>query len=278
MGNALVTNWSDTQTSLYSIQSSSSNAAGWAIGTVLTHYCVAAWIWKANTKTKDTSPSYVISLFMFWTIWTLSFNSRYAGADFSEDQKRNYYIAFLCLGVPGFLANLIFSSLWQFVSKDKIGSIDEETSTSLTNPLLEEETVAALDTDEETLIIQPSTQHPAKKEPINYINNIKIFLTCIVIAHHSFCGWGGWWPGVMNMGITDPSWGLLIPFNFMVINASYFMNMFFFYSGYFVPKSFDKKKGYEFLFDRVKRLGIPFTVYVYILGPYVEQGSYNVLT
>ena len=43
--------------------------------------------------------------------------------------------------------------------------------------------------------------------------------------------------------------------------------------GYFVPKSFDKKGLYEFLFDRVKRLGIPFVVYTYLLGPYVYAGT-----
>jgi len=50
------------------------------------------------------------------------------------------------------------------------------------------------------------------------------------------------------------------------------MNLFFFYSGFFVPKSFDKKGRYDFLFDRVKRLGIPFVVYSFLIGPYIEGG------
>ena len=278
MGNALVTNSTEAQKALYGIQASSSNAVGWAIGTVLTHYCVAAWIWKTKTNTKDTSPSFIISLLMFWVLWTLSFNSSYDdGTDIAEDQERNYYIAFLCLGVPGFLANLLFSSLWNFVTKHKTESKDEETSTSLTHPLLlEEQTVTTLDADEETPEHQPLTQPPPKKEPVHYINNIKIFLTCVVITHHSFADFG-WWPGMLSM-VTGTSWGMAIPAIYLLIDASYFMNMFFFYSGYFVPKSFDKKKGHDFLFDRVKRLGIPFTVYTYVLGPYVEIGSYIIST
>ena len=274
MGNALVTNWTDTQKALYGIQTSSSNAVGWAIGTVLTHYCVATWIWKTKTKKKDTSPSFIISLLMFWTLWTLSFNAYYNdGTAIPEDQKRSYYIAFLFLGVPGFLANLLFSFLWNFVTKHKTESKNEETSTSLTHPLLlEEQTVTTLDADEETPEIQPITQPPPKKEPVHYINNIKIFLTCVVITHHSFANFGSWWLGIISMGMEDPSWGMAIPLIYDLVDASYFMNMFFFYSGYFVPKSFDKKKGRDFLFDRVKRLGIPFTVYTYVLGPYVEQG------
>jgi len=59
---------------------------------------------------------------------------------------------------------------------------------------------------------------------------------------------------------------------FCPVNQSYFMNLFFFFSGYFVPKSFDKKGIHDFLFDRVKRLGIPFVVYSFFLGSYVEYG------
>ena len=275
MGNALVTNWTDTQKALYSVQTSSSNAFGWAIGTTLTHYCVATWIWKTKSERKDTSPSFIISMLMFWTLWTLSFNSTINdGTAIADDQKKSYYIAFLCLGVPGFLANLLFSFSWNFRRGHKKVNEDEETSTSLTHPLLldEEQTETTIDADDETpAVIQPITQPPPKKEPVHYINNIKIFLTCVVITHHSFTNFGSWWPGIISMG-TDFSWGMAIPSIYVLVDASYFMNMFFFYSGYFVPKSFDKKKGHDFLFDRVKRLGIPFTVYTYVLGPYVEEG------
>jgi len=50
-------------------------------------------------------------------------------------------------------------------------------------------------------------------------------------------------------------------------NQSFFMNLFFFISGYFVPRSFDKKGAYVFLVERAKRLGIPFVLYVFLLGP-----------
>ena len=73
-------------------------------------------------------------------------------------------------------------------------------------------------------------------------------------------------------------WGNIILFIFTVTNASYFMNLFFFYSGYFVPKSFDKKGMYSFLFDRAKRLGVPFVVYTFFLGPFVYSGeSYGMM-
>ena len=45
-------------------------------------------------------------------------------------------------------------------------------------------------------------------------------------------------------------------------------------SGYFVPKSLDKKGIHEFLFDRAKRLLTPFVVYTFFLGPFVEYGKF----
>ena len=51
------------------------------------------------------------------------------------------------------------------------------------------------------------------------------------------------------------------------VNQSYFMGLFFFWSGYFVPSSLDKKGFERFLHERFIRIGIPFTLYVYLLGP-----------
>ena len=95
-------------------------------------------------------------------------------------------------------------------------------------------------------------------------------LTNVVILHHCAANFADW-PGLQNMSET-PGWWNYILFVFTSVNASYFMNLFFFLSGFFVPKSFDKKGLYGFLFDRVKRLGIPFVVYTYFIGPYVYQG------
>merc|ERR1712188_5651 len=48
-------------------------------------------------------------------------------------------------------------------------------------------------------------------------------------------------------------------------------NLFFFLSGYFVPRSFDKKGAYVFITERAKRLGIPFVVYIFLLGPFCRR-------
>merc|ERR1719174_266493 len=71
--------------------------------------------------------------------------------------------------------------------------------------------------------------------------------------------------------LTD-NWGSEALNLFITTNASYFMQLFFFFSGYFVPKSFDKKGSVVFLQERIKRLGIPSVVYSFLIGPYVQVG------
>ena len=48
-------------------------------------------------------------------------------------------------------------------------------------------------------------------------------------------------PAYFTMTDDPSSWGSFILLTFVDTNASYFMSLFFFYSGYFVPKSYDKK-------------------------------------
>jgi len=57
----------------------------------------------------------------------------------------------------------------------------------------------------------------------------------------------------------------------VTVNQAFFMNLFFFFSGYFVPRSFDKKGAYVFIMERAKRLGIPFVVYIFLLGPFCRR-------
>ena len=54
MGNALVANADKLQTQLWTIQFTSGNSISWAIGTVLTQYCVSEWIWRLAVQRSIT--------------------------------------------------------------------------------------------------------------------------------------------------------------------------------------------------------------------------------
>ena len=93
-----------------------------------------------------------------------------------------------------------------------------------------------------------------------YFDNLKVFLTVIVVVHHTACAFVGtsWFYGLGNFdGNAFKFFGNAT----LLLNQSYFMSLFFFISGYFIPPSYDKKTEYEFMLNKSKRLGIPFYLF-----------------
>jgi glucan biosynthesis protein C len=99
-----------------------------------------------------------------------------------------------------------------------------------------------------------------------FIDNIRIFLTMLVIAHHLmviYAGSGGW---IHHDGLQDDLTDMLGGW-FCAVNQSYFMGLFLFVAAYFVPGAYDRKGPRKFLIDRLIRLGIPLAVYSWVLRP-----------
>ena len=124
------------------------------------------------------APSYIVSALLFWGLYTtISYNS------YSSDVI--YYIATPLIGFLSFVANLAFEWVWIRMTMGRRNRIAAE-GTAV--PLIDE------DADEESLPVLPAEgriveQAQAKKprQTVDYINNIKIFLTFIVILHHCAC-------------------------------------------------------------------------------------------
>lgn len=115
-----------------------------------------------------------------------------------------------------------------------------------------------------------------KKKRAYWIDRLKVFLTIIVVMHHitAVSVGGGWY-----VTLGGYKHGLQVPFSsFMILNQSYFMCLFFFLSGYFTPSSYDRKGPQLFLGDELKRLGIPYLVFTFILGPLMVMYIQTVTT
>jgi surface polysaccharide O-acyltransferase-like enzyme len=96
-----------------------------------------------------------------------------------------------------------------------------------------------------------------------HLDNLKIYLTILVIFHHTAIVYGnlGDWGDFM---VRDPAVDEISPIFltlFNVINQSYFMSGFFLLAGYFTPRSFERKGGWAYIRDRLIRLGIPVLLY-----------------
>jgi glucan biosynthesis protein C len=99
-----------------------------------------------------------------------------------------------------------------------------------------------------------------------FIDNIRTFLTVLVIAHHLmiiYSGSGGW---IYHDNRQDEITSILGGW-FCAVNQSYFMGLFLLISAYFVPGAYDRKGPGRFISDRLVRLGIPLAFYSWILRP-----------
>jgi peptidoglycan/LPS O-acetylase OafA/YrhL len=109
------------------------------------------------------------------------------------------------------------------------------------------------------------------KKRLYYLDNLKVFLIALVIVHHvgqAYGSTGGVWfysfPGerVKSLGL------------FFLFNASFFMGLFFFISGYFLPGSFDRHGAREFIADKLLRFGIPLVFASLIMIPLIDYVRY----
>lgn len=102
---------------------------------------------------------------------------------------------------------------------------------------------------------------PAKPR-LAYIDNVRIFLSMLVVAHHAGQPFGhdGWW--LFQSPLRDHWIGL-----FFSVNEAFFMGLFFLIAGYFHPGSVDRKGPARFVLDRLWRFGLPIAVMVLGVTP-----------
>ncbi len=88
-----------------------------------------------------------------------------------------------------------------------------------------------------------------------YLDNLKVCLTVLVIMHHAgqAYGHGGDWAYTPSNPAEYMPW----IWHFFSTNAAFFMGLYFFISGYFVPRSFDKQGSKQFVHKKLLRLGVP---------------------
>ena len=107
------------------------------------------------------------------------------------------------------------------------------------NPLNSEETPSA-----ELRRSAPAEAAPvAAAARLPFLDNVKVFLTALVVLHHCACAFGacgeGSWYLIVKGGGGPRAFRLCVK-TFVTWNQAYFMSLFFFVSAYFVPTSYAK--------------------------------------
>ena len=107
---------------------------------------------------------------------------------------------------------------------------------------------------------------PKAASRLFFVDNIRVFLTILVILHHlmiTYAGTGDWY---YSEGRQDDVTNALGGW-FCGTNQAYFMGLFLLISAYFVPGSYDRKGPGHFLKDRLIRLGIPLALFSWVINP-----------
>lgn len=101
-----------------------------------------------------------------------------------------------------------------------------------------------------------------QKSRLAYIDNVRIFLSMLVVAHHAGQPYGsdGWW---LFQSPLRSNWIHL----FFGVNEAFFMGLFFLMAGYFHPGSLDRKGPLKFVLDRLWRFGVPIVIMVLGITP-----------
>ena len=121
----------------------------------------------------------------------------------------------------------------------------------------------------------PSPADPSisTRERMLFIDNLRILLITLVVLWHAAVTYGaaGTWP--YQEGQADTLTTILFTL-FYAANGPYVLGFFFLISGYFATGSLDRKGVGTFLWDWIRRLGIPLIIYILIFDPLIYYGLY----
>jgi glucan biosynthesis protein C len=120
---------------------------------------------------------------------------------------------------------------------------------------------------------RPDVLPVSRPARVSSIDNLRVFLTLLVVVHHSAAPYGNLdaWPK-WQQSAPSPAAGLLDLL--LLVNQTFFMGFFFLLSGYFAPGAVDRRGPREFAAERLKRLGIPFLGFIVLLRPFFILPDY----
>ena len=127
-------------------------------------------------------------------------------------------------------------------------------------------------TNTETSNDQAVQQAQSRKESrsrLSFLDNLKVFLTALVLTHHVNCSFGGcgedsWF---LIVGLDGPPVFSGFVSTLSVLDQAFFMSLFFFVSAYFVPSSYKKKGLQKFVAGKRTRLLIPALFVFFVVSP-----------
>jgi glucan biosynthesis protein C len=119
---------------------------------------------------------------------------------------------------------------------------------------------------------QPSSDIQSSSRPrLYFIDNLRILLITLVVIWHMAVTYGasGTWP---YQEVRADDFTSIVFIFLYAANGPYVLGFFFLISGYFATASYKRKGPWSFMWDWIRRLGIPIILYVLIFDPLITFG------
>ncbi|ANZ41487.1 hypothetical protein BBK82_41565 [Lentzea guizhouensis] len=120
---------------------------------------------------------------------------------------------------------------------------------------------------------QPDVLRTTRPARVFHLDNLRIFLTFLVVAHHSAAPFSNLdvWPNWQQ----PASAAAALPLDLLLLgNQTFFMGFFFLLSGCFAPGAADRRGPRSFAVERLRRLGIPLLAFIVLLRPLFVLPAY----
>jgi surface polysaccharide O-acyltransferase-like enzyme len=126
--------------------------------------------------------------------------------------------------------------------------------------------------------LQPTEKSPVqaatgRASRLFFIDHLRAALAILLVLHHVALVYGA---SVQDFYYIEPPFidplAFLALLVFALVNQAWFMGAFFLLAGYFTPGSFDRKGPGSFLKARLRRLGIPIILFIFVLSPISSIG------
>jgi glucans biosynthesis protein C len=108
-----------------------------------------------------------------------------------------------------------------------------------------------------------------KPDRLIYLDNIKLTMILLVIAVHAAVTYGPVGSWIFRDRSTQTTTSDIVLSLFPILMQAFFMGLLFLVAGYFVPGSFERKGAKRFSQERVKRLGLPALIYIFVVAPLI---------
>ena len=116
--------------------------------------------------------------------------------------------------------------------------------------------------------VQPTAEiHPAGRPRLLYLDNLRIVLITMVVVGHVAASYGAFGDWSYKEGEANPII-FAITALFVAVGQAFLLGLFFLIAAYLTPRACDRKGVWAFVADRLKRLGIPLLIFVFVINPF----------